>query len=171
MRFEGLGYRAHDPRWAFDPLSGAGAASHGGRFNPPGVAALYLALSIEGMFLEVGHGFAHRFDPLTVCCYDVDIEGVVDLRSEDGRQQAGIGLDQLGSAWAADRLAGRKPASWAATERLMAEGVPAILVPSFATGARPGMANLVLWRWGERRPHKVVVYDPARRLPRDRSSW
>jgi len=31
-----------------------------------GVPALYLALTIEGMLVEMGHDFGHRFDPLTV---------------------------------------------------------------------------------------------------------
>ena len=40
MNFQGLAYRAHDPRWSFKPLSGDGAAVQGGRFNPKGSAAL-----------------------------------------------------------------------------------------------------------------------------------
>ncbi|WP_368373267.1 RES domain-containing protein [Roseovarius sp. THAF27] len=35
-----LVYRAHDPKWAFDPASGAGAAIYGGRYNPPSRLAL-----------------------------------------------------------------------------------------------------------------------------------
>src|SRR3546814_4427365 len=35
---------AHTPQWASDPLSGAGAAAKGGRFNREGVEALYLSL-------------------------------------------------------------------------------------------------------------------------------
>ncbi len=37
-------FRAHTPQWASRPASGAGAASKGGRFNRPGVGALYLSL-------------------------------------------------------------------------------------------------------------------------------
>ena len=48
MRFQGDCYRAHNPMWSFSPLSGAGAAIHGGRFNSKGMPALYLSLSIEG---------------------------------------------------------------------------------------------------------------------------
>lgn len=39
-----IAFRMHTPKWASAPLSGAGAAEHGGRANRPGVEALYLAL-------------------------------------------------------------------------------------------------------------------------------
>jgi RES domain-containing protein len=90
VRFKGVCYRGHDPRWAWSPTSGDGAAANGGRFNPIGMPALYLALTLEGMFAEMSHGFGHRFDPLTVCMYDVDVEDVVDLRSEEARAAAGV---------------------------------------------------------------------------------
>ncbi|MDR0808919.1 MAG: RES domain-containing protein, partial [Gemmobacter sp.] len=57
MRWRGTAWRAHHPRWSWSPLSGEGAALRGGRFNPAGMPALYLALSLEGMLLEMGHGF------------------------------------------------------------------------------------------------------------------
>ena len=171
MRWQGVAYRAHDPRWAWAPTSGDGAAAKGGRFNPAGVSALYLALSVEGMFLEMGHGFGHRFDPLTICSYAVDADDLVDLRSEAGRSAEGIDLAAMGCAWAYERANGRKPPSWSIAETLIANGVAGILTPSFANRARPSMANLVLWRWGQTLPHMVQVHDPEGRLPTDQSSW
>ena len=171
MRFQGTCFRAHDPKWAFSPISGAGAALKGGRFNPVGVPALYLALTLSGMFKEMGHGFGHRFDPLTVCSYDVDMEDVTDLRTEVDRKAAGIELDDLACAWAHDLALRRRPASWNVVENLIKRGVAGILVPSFAVGARPGMDNLVLWTWGADLPHRVRVHDPDGRLPKDQSSW
>lgn len=171
MRFQGTCYRAHDPRWAFSPLSGDGARTHGGRFNPRGVPALYLALTLEGMFCEMGHGFARRFDPLTVCAYEVDAEDIVDLRDEAGRKANGVGLSDLSCAWLDDVATKREPASWRMAARLIADGRAGALVPSFATGARPDMANLVLWKWGPVPPHRVEVHDPSGRLPKDQTSW
>ena len=171
MRWQGTAYRAHDPGWAWAPLSGEGAAAKGGRFNPVGLPALYLALTVEGMFIEMGHGFARRFEPLTVCAYDVDMDDLVDLRTDADRAAAGVDPAAMACAWALDRAEGRVPPSWTLTEGLIAGGAAGILVPSFATGARPDMENLVLWRWGEVPPHRVAVHDPAGRLPRDRSSW
>jgi RES domain-containing protein len=171
VRFQGVCYRGHDPRWAWSPTSGEGAAANGGRFNPVGTPALYLALTLEGMFAEMSHGFGHRFDPLTVCTYDVDVEDVVDLRTNKARAAERVGLSVLSCAWAYERMQGRLPPSWALAKRLIAKGVAGILVPSSANGATAAMTNLVLWRWSEALPHMVRVFDPKKRLPRDQSSW
>jgi RES domain-containing protein len=45
-------YRVNTPRWAYRPTSGAGAAKVGGRFNRPGVDALYLSRRIETATVE-----------------------------------------------------------------------------------------------------------------------
>lgn len=171
MRFQGTCYRAHDPKWAFSPLSGEGAKVHGGRFNAKGAPALYLALTIDGMFAEMGHGFSHRFDPLTVCSYDVDVDDLADLRDDVRRKANDVRLAELDCPWKLDLSEGRIPASWTLTERLLKSGHAGILVPSFAHGAKADMANLVLWRWGPDLPHKVEVYDPSSRLPKDQTSW
>lgn len=171
MRFQGTCYRAHDPKWAFSPLSGDGARTHGGRFNPKGVPALYLALTIDGMIAETTHGFAHRLDPLTICSYQVDVDDVVDLKDQDGRQAHGVALVALSCAWADDVANGRYPASWSLADRLIAQGSAGVLVPSFARGARSDMANLVLWKWCPALPHRVEVHDPSGRLPKDQTSW
>lgn len=168
MRWQGICYRAHDPGWAWQPTSGAGAAAKGGRFNPVGTPALYLALTIEGMFLEMSHGFGHRFDPLTVCTYDVDVDGLVDLRTEKARKRAGVLLADIACPWAMDVASGKRPASWLLAERLIAGGASGILVPSLVRGARENMINLVLWKWGDALPHKVKVHDPSGRLSRSR---
>lgn len=171
MRWAGTCFRAHDPKWAWAPTSGEGAASKGGRFNPIGTPALYLALTVEGMFLEMGHGLAYRFEPLTVCTYDVDVTDVVDLRTARDHAAERTSGNELACAWAYDLSNGKRPASWRLAERLISGGAAGILVPSFATGARQTMANLVLWKWGPELPHKVVVHDPSNQLPKDQSSW
>lgn len=171
MRFVGTCYRAHDPRWAFSPLSGDGARVHGGRFNPKGMPALYLALTLEGMFIEMGHGLARRFEPLTVCTYDVDVDHIVDLTNDDGRSANRVTLDDLACAWAADVADKREPASWQLAKRLIANGGAGLLVPSFAVGARTDMVNLVLWKWSADLPYRVEVHDPSGRLPKDQLSW
>ena len=171
MRFHGICYRAHDPKWAFSPVSGDGAKARGGRFNPIGVPALYLSLSLEGMFLEMSHGFARRLAPLTICTYDVDVKDILDLRTAKGRKAASAKLVAMACPWALDLADGREPASWALSKKLIARAAAGILVPSFARGARSDMHNLVLWTWGTDRPHRVAVHDPQRQLPKDQRSW
>lgn len=171
MRFQGVCYRAHDPRWAWTPVSGDGAAIHGGRFNPKGVPALYLASSVEGMFAEMGHGFARRFEPLTVCAYDLDMEDMADLRTDRSRAEAGVSLADMACPWMLDLAEGRKPASWTVAQRLIGDGAAGALVPSFANGARPDHFNAVLWKWSSEPPHRVTVFDPGERLPKDQRSW
>lgn len=164
MRFAGAAFRAHDPRWAFDPLSGVGAAIHGGRFNRKGTQALYLALTLEGAIREASQGFAFRIPPLTIVEYEVDCADLLDLREEAVRREAGITGSDLASPWALDIAEGRVPLSWRASDRLHAAGAAGIVVRSFARLAPPGMSNLVLWRWGRALPHRVDVYDPDGRL-------
>jgi RES domain-containing protein len=170
LRFQGTCYRGHDPQWAFSPLSGDGAAAKGGRFNPRGVPALYLALTLEGTFAELVHGFAYRLEPLTICSYEVDVDEVVDLTSENSRKLAGVELADMACGWQSDVMNGVEPASWRIAN-LLRKNSSGILVPSFANHTRPDMQNLVLWKWGPHLPHRVNVYDPSGRLPKNQLSW
>ena len=171
MRFVGTGFRAHDPRWSFKPISGEGAAIRGARFNPRGVPALYLGLSIMTAIKEISQGLAHRLDPTVLCSYDVDCDDVVDLTTEQGRGPASVSPEDMACAWASALADGDRPASWSIYDQLVSRGVAGILVPSFAPGADAGDRNLVLWDWGPDLPHRVEVYDPSGRLPRDQLSW
>ncbi|MBZ9710361.1 RES family NAD+ phosphorylase [Mesorhizobium sp. ESP7-2] len=168
MRFVGTCYRAHDPRWAFKPTSGEGAAIRGARFNPKGVPALYLALTIMTAVKEANQGFAHRIDPCVLCSYEIDCDDIVDLTTDGARGEFSIAL--MACAWATALSDGERPASWSVYDRLRSQGIAGILVPSFAPGAETDDRNLVLWDWGPSSPHKVTVFDPSGRLPKDQLS-
>jgi RES domain-containing protein len=152
-------------------MSGDGAAIRGARFNPKGVSALYLGLSIMTAVKEANQGFAHRIDPCVLCSYEIDCEGVADLTTEQGRRGYPVTFDEMACAWATALADGGRPASWSVYDRLKAQGIAGILVPSFAPGAEADDLNLVLWEWGPDLPHKVTVFDPSGRLPRDQLSW
>ena len=171
MRFAGRCYRAHDPAWSFTPLSGAGAAITGGRFNRKSEPTLYLSLDVMTSFGECTQGFTARLLPLTMCEYDVDCEDIADLRDDAARAAHEITYEDLSCAWLVHQRAGRQAPSWLAADRLKAAGRAGILVPSFAPGAIEANVNLVLWLWGPDLPQKVEVYDPTGRLPRDQLSW
>jgi len=54
-------HRYLTPKWAFLPTSGAGAAIDGGRFNRPGVEALYLSRSAQTRpVISLGSGGAQE---------------------------------------------------------------------------------------------------------------
>ena len=57
------------------------------------------------------------------------------------------------------------PLSHALADRLIAAGCAGMCVPSFAPGAAASEVNIVFWRWGDRRPSRVVLIDDERRLP------
>ena len=65
MRFRGECFRAHNPNWSWTPLSSAGAALKGRRFNWPGLETLYLSLDYQTVFREVSSGFAYRLTPMS----------------------------------------------------------------------------------------------------------
>ena len=171
MRFEGLAYRAHNPRWSFKPMSGEGAAIHGGRFNSQGTPALYVALDPMTAVREAAQGFARKFEPCVLCTYEIDCEDVVDFRTEALRQIGGAPEEDMACAWFAEAAAGREPVSQRLARRLMDGGAAGMLAPSYAFAATPDDVNLVLWRWSARGPHKVSVFDPSGRLPKNQLSW
>jgi RES domain-containing protein len=171
VRLQGLVYRAHNPRWSFAPASGEGAARHGGRFNPVGVAALYTSRHMETAWREAQQGLAFKAQALTVCAYMVDCADVADLT--DGPTCAALGVDPavLACPWEDLASRGLTPPSWNLARRLMAENIAAIVVPSFAPGATMADRNVVFWRWADTPPHQVVGIDDEARPPRDDQSW
>jgi RES domain-containing protein len=171
VRFRGVAYRAHSPVWSFAPLSGDGAAVHGGRFNSSGTPALYLSLDIMTAVREANQAFAFKIDPCVLCAYEVDCEDIIDLCSEAARAAQGVSFDELACRWLTLANARREPPSWALSRRLIKAGAAGLIAPSFAPGSGEDDCNLVLWKWGSRLPHKVTVHDPSGRLPKNALSW
>jgi len=171
LRFRGVVYRAHNPRWAFSPLSGEGAARTGGRFNRPGTPALYTSLTVETAVREASQGFPRKLDPLTLVSYEVDCEDIADLASSSERSRLHVLPADLACPWKLLAHDGKAVPSWAIADKFIAAGHAGIRVRSFAPGATEADMNLVLWRWSGHLPHRVVLHDPERRLPRNDKSW
>ncbi len=171
MTLKGVVYRAHNPRWAFDPTSGAGAARHGGRFNPIGMPALYTSLRMETAWREAQQGFAFKAQPLTVCAYQVDCAEVADLTDNATRAALAIDPTDLACPWEDIASKGQTPPTWDLARRLSVSGVAAVIVPSLAPGAIAADRNVVFWHWSDVPPCQVVVIDDEARLPKDDRSW
>ncbi len=165
MRFQGVVYRAHDPRWSWPLVSGEGARRFGGRFNRIDVPALYTALSPLTAVREASP-LGRTLQPILLCAYEIDAEPVFD--STERRACAAFGVtdaDLHCPTWRTVMYRGEVPASQAVADRLIRAGYVGMLVRSFAAGAGPDDRNLVLWTWGDRFPSRVAVIDDEQRLP------
>ncbi|MCM3681427.1 MULTISPECIES: RES family NAD+ phosphorylase [Sphingomonas] len=129
-------------RYQREPWSGEGARLHGGRWNPRGVAALYLGADHATAIAEFYQGLAK---PGTLAPYRLDATAIADLT--DG--QGGACDDRVTQAMAAPwkqiaEIEGNTPPSWALATKLIADGAQGALVPS---AQNPGGTALVLWHW------------------------
>ena len=166
MRFRGIVYRAHNPRWSWPPVSGEGARLHGGRFNRSGVAALYTSSSPVTALREAGT-LGHPLQPLLLCAYEIDAEPVFDsLDSRERDTHAVTDAELSCPGWERDMNRGAVPASQALADRLISAGYVGMRVRSFAPGSDANDLNLVLWHWGDRMPSRVVLIDDEGRLTR-----
>ena len=164
MRFQGLVYRAHNPQWSWDPMSGEGAGLYGGRFNRCGVPALYTSLFPLTAVREATQ-LGRPMQPITLCAYEVDAEPVFDALDETLRRSRGVSAPDIECpSWRAEMLAGAVPASRDLADLLIAAGYVGMRVRSFAPATGPEDVNLVLWTWGSARPSRVVLIDEEARL-------
>lgn len=155
------------PRWAHAPLSGAGAAINGGRFNRPGQDALYVSFDQITAMVEYQQEFGFR--PCTLCAYDADIRLVVDLTDSKTRGQLNVTLADLDCAWKEIAwILHQDPPTWRLADRLINDGISGIKVPSFQN--KMGF-NLVLWKWADVKTRSLKVIDPMGELPKDQKSW
>tara|TARA_R110000772_G_scaffold233841_2_gene345440 strand:+ start:877 stop:1317 length:441 start_codon:yes stop_codon:yes gene_type:complete len=143
----------------------------GGRFNRKGQPALYLALDSVTALIECSQGFSGRLSPITLCEYDVECENIADLRTTKDQKALSVDFEDLDCAWLTIQLAGKTAPSQKIANDMAAAGYDGILVPSFAPDAKKDSSNLILWNWGPKLPHKVEVYDPSGRLPKNQLSW
>ena len=159
-------WRMLAPKWAHDPLSGAGAAARGGRLNPPGLSALYMSEDFATAVAEYEQDLGIR--PGTLCAYEVTSERIADLGDIPTLEALGVDGAILKSPWKQIAFVERRASpSWALAKRLLAQNIDGVRVPSDQASG----FNLVLWRWNIEGATKVAALDPLRDLPADQSSW
>ncbi len=158
-------WRMLAPRWAFDPLSGSGAARAGGRWNEAGQAALYLSTDHSTAIAEYQQDLPR---PGTLTAYDIRASGILDLVDPAVRLVLGIDESFLHQPWKHMRdIERRRPATWDFAAAAAAAGWHGVRVPSVQAVGE----NLVLWRWNDDKAPSVQHVDPLGDLPRDQASW
>lgn len=157
--------------WSYDPLSGNGAKKQGGRFNPPGCAALYLSLDPTTAWMEAQQGFPFKPQPMTLVAYEIDCAKIADLNDEQLLAKLGSSTQALDCAWEDLATQNQTPPTWQLAKQLRTLEVAGILVRSFASGCTSKNQNLVLWDWSDVEPNAVRVIDDFGRLPKTPESW
>ncbi|BBE72066.1 RES family NAD+ phosphorylase [Oharaeibacter diazotrophicus] len=165
IAFAGLVYRALNPVYAQEPLSGRGAALYGGRFNPKGVPALYVSLAVMTAVREANQ--VGSLQPTTLVAYEADFEAIFDGRDAEALAAEGVDPAVLAATtWRDEMRTSGEARTQALAHRLIASGHAGMLVRSFAPGNGPDDVNLVLWTWGAAPPTRLVPIDDEGRLLR-----
>lgn len=163
VAYSGKLYRALNPIYAREPLSGAGAQKYGGRFNAKGIAALYTSLAPITALREANQ--AGSLQPTTLVSYEAEIDHIFDTRDLSAMAAEGITPNQLFAiTWRDEMRDHGLSRTQIFANKLIKEGYQGILVRSFATGADFGDTNLVLWKWGPTAPSKISLIDDEGRL-------
>ncbi len=160
-------YRAYDPRWAFDPYSGAGAAKAGGRFNRQGAPAIYLSLELTTAVAEYQQT-SPFLPPFTMATFSADLPPLVDLSAFGSGEWDPLWTD-WNTPWREMLLNGiAEPPSWVLADMVRDAGVAGIRFPSMVA---PGGFNVALFLDCLSIRDIMRLQDPDGRMPRDDSSW
>ncbi|MGR5346848.1 RES family NAD+ phosphorylase [Vibrio mediterranei] len=151
ITFTGVCFRMHNPVWAWSPLSMEGERRVGGRFNPKGCDALYLSLKPETSIAEVAGGASSKLlDPMLLCSYQADLDGILDLR---------LCYQQFQTPWRIELLNKKIPPGWQLYRLIeKRKGIKGMLVPSYQI---TGEYNLILFHWHK---SQLKLHDPDGRL-------
>jgi RES domain-containing protein len=161
-------HRYLTPKWAFVPSSGAGAAADGGRFNRPGIEALYLSRAPQTA-LEEYRQDASIVPPATLAAYRVTLAEVADISQGFDPEIWDIAWALWDCAWREiARIDKKVPPSWKLADQIITAGMRGLLFPSLR---HAGGTNLVIFPANLLDGDKVEVHDPDHRLPRDQASW
>jgi RES domain-containing protein len=161
-------YRMHTPRWAVTPLSGAGAAVHGGRASRIGVEALYMALEAQTAISEYQQ-LSPLMPPGTLVSYRISLSRVADFRRGfDPALWDPLWEEFLGDwrqQWFDERT---EPPSWVLADQVREARLAGILFPSQMVA---GGTNLVVYPDRLGAEDRLEFFDPGHALPKDQSSW
>lgn len=144
-------YRSASPKYANerDLITGEGSRQHGGRWNPPGVAAIYSSLTPETAMAEaLAHARYYGFPiqsvmPRTFIALHLQLQRVLDLSKAKVRKKLGISKPRLVKTdWRAEMDLHQVPVTQAIGQAAFEAGIEALIVPS---AADPAERNLVVF--------------------------
>lgn len=165
MKYSGPLYRALNPVYAREPMSGRGAELYGGRFNARGTPALYGARDIMTAVREANQ--VGRLQPTTLVSYDAAFDRIFDTRDEPALAAQDMDPAILAdNGWRDQMKFDGVSRTQAFSQRLIALGFQGLLVRSFAPGSSAADLNLVLWTWGPTAPSRLTLIDDESRLSR-----
>jgi len=159
-------WRAFVPRWAHLPLSGEGAARFGGRWNPPGAAAIYAARELSTAWAEYNQGFVQH--PALIAQLALSGARLADLTDAAVCELFGVSDDIHRCEWRHLIDRGLVPETHALRATLLAQEYHGVIYPSFMS---PGGTCVALWRWNEEGAPRLDVIDPDSRMPKTPASW
>jgi RES domain-containing protein len=160
-RYTGPLYRALNPVYAREPLSGRGAELYGGRFNMKGTPALYTALDPTTALREANQ--VGSLQPTILVSYAADLDPIFDTRDVGAVAQYGMTKGALADpGWGLKMLEGKSVPTQTFARSLIADGFAGLLIRSFAKGTSAVDYNIVLWRWTGEGCRLDVVDDEGR---------
>jgi len=157
-----------------DLISGEGAAYYGGRWNPPGIQAVYASLdpvtATRESFQEfIKYGFKpDNIRPRVMVGVKLKLRCLLDLRSPSVRRKVGFRLDDLlQEDWHGIQSAGQEAWTQAIGRGCGLAGFEGLLVPSVTEGRG---ANVVVFP-DRLRPESSIEPIGADELPPHPSKW
>ncbi len=163
-RYIGPLYRALNPVYAREPLSGRGAELYGGRFNTKGTPALYTAFDPATALREANQ--VGDLQPTTLVAYRADLGPVFDTCDVAALKDFGMTVQALADpGWRSAMLDSQRVPTQSFAKELFASGFVGLLVRSFALGTSEANLNIVLWRWTGSGA-KLELVDDENRLSR-----
>ncbi|MXO49485.1 RES domain-containing protein [Erythrobacter vulgaris] len=147
-------------------MSGAGAASNGGRWNPPGVEMLYLSADPTTAMVE-SQPSLDPFKPVTLISYVLRNARVFDTRDPNTHAQYDITPDLLATNWYTHVVEQTQAPTWDLADTLAADGFHGASYASMHND----LENVALWAWNLNSEAILRVIDQDRRLPKNDKSW
>jgi len=121
-------------------------ASPQGRFHHTGQPALYLSETVDGVVTAIKTYLAAGHPTRVIVPLHLSARTILDARDAQTHRTLQTDPGSASMRWQDDRAAGRRPASWALSDRARATGAEGML---YASRKRPDLTHLVLFRWNE----------------------